>query len=109
MIAAAINTAISYLFILIFMYIVSSRLYRVNYEKARIVKIVTVGVALYLIGTFVPESPLGVSIILKVGILISYPILLYTMKFFRHTEIAGYKKLIKEVINRKGRSIHGQD
>ncbi|MFZ5516981.1 MAG: lipopolysaccharide biosynthesis protein [Candidatus Zhuqueibacterota bacterium] len=109
MIAAAINTAISYLFILIFMYIVSSRLYRVNYEKARIVKIVTVGIALYLIGTFVPESPLGMSIILKVGLLISYPILLYTMKFFRHTEIAGYKKLIQEVINRKGRSIHGQD
>jgi len=109
MIAAAINTAISYGFILIFMYVVSSRLYPMKYEQARIVKIVTIGVALYLIGAFVPQSPLSLSIILKILILISYPILLYTMKFFRHTEIAGYKKLVLNVFNRKGRNIHGQD
>lgn len=103
MMAAAVNTAISYFLILILMYFVSSRLHRVNYEKARIVKIIGVGALLYLLGSFIPITSMHFKIVFKLILLMSYPLLLYFMNFFRETEIAGYKKLIQEAFNRKGR------
>jgi len=103
MMAAAINTALSYLLIFVLMYFFSNRLYKVHYEKVRILKIIGIGIFLYCLGISVAFHSVFLTIMMKVFILFCYPFFLYLLNFFRSTEIAGYKKIVKEAFNRKGR------
>ncbi len=100
MMAAGVNTTIAYFITFITMYFVSQRLHFVPYEWLRIVKIVIIGAALYLLGNWLSFESTIVSLIVKLMLVLSYPIILYLFKFFRATEIAGYQKIITETINR---------
>jgi len=100
MMAAAVNTTIAYFITFITMYFVSQRLHFVQYEWHRIFKIIIIGLMLYLLGAWLSFESTIISIIAKLMLIICYPVLLYLLKFFRSTEIAGYKKIILETINR---------
>lgn len=100
MMAAAVNTTIAYFITLLSMCFVSQRLHFVPYEWQRILKIVAIGSLLYVLGSWISFESTLVALIVKFMLILCYPVLLYWFKFFRATEIAGYKKIILETINR---------
>jgi len=102
MMAAAVNTLIAYFLLFVLMYRVSGRIYPIGYEKIRILKIISVGLILYLIGNFISVNSLMLSIMIKILLLLSFPIFLYILNFFRSTELSGYRKIILDLLN-KGR------
>ena len=95
MMAAAINTAIAYFLILVLMYFISKKLYAVNYEIKRIVKIALTGSMVFIISTAISFESMTINVIFKSLLIISYPVLLYYFKFFRFTEIAAIKKMLQ--------------
>lgn len=97
MMAAAVNTTIAYFLLFIMMYFTSKKLYPVRYEKVRIVKIVAIGSLIFLIGVIVSFESTILSVIFKLLLIACYPALLYIFKFFRATELAGYRKIISDV------------
>jgi hypothetical protein len=90
------------------MLIISKKFYFVAYEKLRILKIITIGMTIYLIGTLISFDSIILSISFKIVLLISFPFLLYFLNFFRATELAGYRKIISETLNSKRRLLHGE-
>lgn len=87
---AAWATAVAFLVLPILMYFFTFKVYRVYYEWLRIAQI-------FLIGGFVYElsqviyAPTWQNIILRVGVLLLYPILLFVTRFFRKEEIGILK------------------
>jgi len=108
MMAAAINSTIAYFLLFILMLIISKKFYSVAYEKLRILKIISIGMTIYLIGTLISFDSIILSIFFKIVLLISFPFLLYLLNFFRATELAGYRKIISETLNSKRRLLHGE-
>lgn len=100
MMAAAVNTTIAYFVALIIMYVVSQRLHFVPYEWPRITKIIIIGAGLYLLGNWLTVESTVLSLVVKLILVLSYPVILYRFKFFRATELAGYHKIITETIHR---------
>lgn len=103
MMAAAINSTIAYFLLFFLMLIISRKYYPIQYEKLRIVKIISVGTILYLINNLILFDSLILSIIFKTLLLILFPVVLYFLNFFRSTELIGYRKIISDTFNFKRR------
>jgi len=96
MMAAAVNTVIAYFILFLLMYWISGKMYPIAYEKTRILKIIIIGGLLYLAGSIISVDSLLFSMMFKILLLILYPTLLYIFKFFRPTELAGYRKIVSD-------------
>jgi len=86
MYAAAASMCFAFMLRTVMTFRLASILFPVKYEWGRIIKIVLVGVGLYIVCTLIPVvSPL--YFIFAVTGLISYPIMLYMIEFFSSLEI----------------------
>ena len=96
MIGAAIATVIAYSLLPIGSYLISRRYYVINYEWFRIIKIVIIGGTVYGMSLFVSSDTLTVAIVLKLAILLTYPILLYIFKFYQPGELQKAKEVARD-------------
>jgi hypothetical protein len=71
------------------LYIVAQRHYPIEYEAFRLLKIVTAGGIIYFVGQTMVDSP-----IYELGILLCYPLLLISMRFFYVEEMDYLKRRI---------------
>jgi len=99
---AAWSSVISTMFLLVFAFFVSQKVYRIKYEYMRIILIfITTFVlfaAYHLLGKL--EFHLIYSILIKVSLLTSYLVLLFIMGFFRRSEIENLKDIYRKVRKR---------
>lgn len=103
-IGTAVITMISYLVLFIFMLIVSHQLYPIQYEKARIFKILVAGsIVLCFMG--LKFHSIWLSILLKLLILLCYPVLLFILNFYSAQE----KLIVLKWLKSKGLYSSGQD
>jgi len=91
---ASIATALSYLAIALTTYLESQRYFPIRYDFTRISKIATTSVAIYVLTLFLPVGNAGLSVAFRCLLLMSYPFLLYVLRFFRETEIQSFRKLL---------------
>ena len=87
MIGAALATLISFLFMVMAGYFISYKLYPVKFEWLRIGKIIlTIGIT-YFVSYTVNPLPIIARIVLKLILLLLYPIIIYFFGFYDSSEI----------------------
>jgi O-antigen/teichoic acid export membrane protein len=88
---AAISTLISFSFLLSFIYWPSQRLYRIPYDKRRLLIMSLVAIGLYILAYFISPESRALSIILKSIIALSFPFVLYVIGFYTKSELDKIK------------------
>jgi len=88
MIGAAWAAVFAYVAMAASSYLISQRLYRVDYEWLRLVKLAGVVAALFAI-----ERIFSIPFIGRAGLLLAFPIALFALGFFENSEIARVKKI----------------
>jgi len=87
MMGAAIATVVSYLTLPIGVFFISRRYYRIDYEWARVGRIAVAAAAVYAGSIFVDNDSMAVAAVLKMLLLLAFPLLLYLSGFFRADEM----------------------
>lgn len=95
---AAIATSLSFLFMSASTYIFSQRLYQINYEFKRILKILVVATFLFILLLFLDTGSLLANILLRILFVIGFYLILYIAKFFKHEEIKKIKDFSNSLI-----------
>lgn len=89
---AAISMVISYFTMMLLTYRSAQKLYYINYEIAKIIKLIAAAIILYLIVFFTGHIPYYFHIILKILILVSFPFLLKFIGFYDEIELLRLKQ-----------------
>jgi len=87
MTGAAIATVASFMFLYFVTYFIAKRTYPIPYEKKKLVTMLAVSLGLFILGTTMGNTPLWPRIALKTGLLLSFPLILYPLKFYEKIEI----------------------
>lgn len=87
MFGAAMATLFSFLLLFLISYYVSQRLYFIPYENYKIFKMVGAVLFLYSLSILSFELNLFWEIVIKLLLLVAYPIILYYLKFYESVEI----------------------
>ena len=87
MMGAATSTVVSYLALVLLVYVVSQRFYPFPYEWGRLFKLTALSVVCYIACRFVASDSLLASIGLKSLLLLLYPLALFGMRFFTAEEL----------------------
>ncbi|MCD6162697.1 MAG: oligosaccharide flippase family protein [candidate division Zixibacteria bacterium] len=95
---AAYSTVISYGLLCIFNYYVTQKIYYIKYQILRVFKLFIVALALYVLAFYVKVDNFIISITIKFIISLSYPIVLYLVKFYEPDELIKIKELIGELV-----------
>lgn len=101
--AAAVNTVVAFLLLIIFTTIYSGKYYKVPYSFFRIGKIMSAALILYFIPSFFHGYAIFSStiIIVKISAILLFPFTLFLFKFYNKAEIAQIKHLIGEYLPQK--------
>ncbi|MGC9336693.1 MAG: lipopolysaccharide biosynthesis protein [Candidatus Cloacimonadia bacterium] len=103
MMGAAIATIISFVALYIASYFVANKFYRVPYENQKLLKMLILAIGLFLVSTLTVHLDILPRIIIKVAIIISFPFILYPMKFYEPIEILrikqSWRKWRKKLVN----------
>ncbi|RLD40536.1 MAG: hypothetical protein DRI86_15110 [Bacteroidetes bacterium] len=92
---AAVASIISSIIIMLLYYYYSQREYRIEYELKRLFILTFSSLILISSLYFINEESFIISLIVKTIILISYPFLLFFMKFFTESEMVKIRTIIK--------------
>jgi O-antigen/teichoic acid export membrane protein len=84
---AALATLLSYIFLVVYVFIVSQKLYFIPYEYGRLAKMTFTALGLFIIGSFINPTSIVLSIALKLCISLSFPFILYLERFFTDEEL----------------------
>ncbi|MDP8219413.1 MAG: oligosaccharide flippase family protein [Candidatus Theseobacter exili] len=103
-IGAANATLIAYIFWWLARIYFSAKLYDLRFQNGRIAHILSVGLVIYLMSLFLVEcysiGNIFEIMTVKLGCLLSYPLLIFVTGFFKMEEKEFIKKLVANVINR---------
>jgi O-antigen/teichoic acid export membrane protein len=103
MIGAAIATVISFVALYIVTYFVANKFYKIPYENLKVLKMLILAIGLFLLSTLTADLNVIARVIIKVAIIISFPFILYPMKFYEPIEILrikqSWKKWRKKLVN----------
>ncbi len=91
---AAVATLISQMIFFALIYTFAQKWYRIPYELWRIFIIAGVGVVLVGTGFFVNDTSIGVRLLLKSVLLLSFPLILYLLRFYNEVEMENIRKII---------------
>lgn len=90
---AAVGTLLSQILFFLLIYSAAQRWYRIPYEISRIALILGTGIAITVAGFFLNDLSIGLRLILKSLLLITYPFLLYLVGFYMTDE----KEIISKI------------
>jgi O-antigen/teichoic acid export membrane protein len=96
---AAIATLIAYIAMATVTVIVTQRVYHVPYEWGRLTSLVFSGTLIATFGWMLPDSPFVWMIVAKLGLLITFPVLLLATGFFKREERARMTGFLRRVRN----------
>ena len=95
---AALATLASFAIMFILNYLISIRIYYVKYEFLRIVKLFGLAVVLYLVSLSIKTHSIFLTLVLKTTLVLSFPFLLFTLRFYSQAEIRKMKEIITRVL-----------
>ena len=85
---AAWATAAAYLAFFVIIYFLAKKEYPIPYQWQRLAQVFFTGLIIFFVGIiFVPSQPLILTISIKLGLLITFPIVLFVLKFFTENEV----------------------
>jgi len=86
-IGAAAATLMSRILHFIIVYYYAQKVYHISYEIKKIITIIILGLALYTLSLFVTDLTLIFRVSIKIVLIISFPFLLYPLKFYEDIEL----------------------
>ena len=89
---AALATLLSYMIMGVVTYIVSQRIYPVEYELARIGKIAVATATVFVVWLLIRDFPL--ALLWKSVLLLAFVVLMMLLRFFRPSELSGLRALL---------------
>lgn len=89
MMGAAWSTVLAYIAMSVSLYFVAQRLYPIQYEWRRLLRLTVAVAALFVIPRFFTVPFAG-----RLGLLVAFPLVLYALGFFEKSEIARLKKTV---------------
>jgi O-antigen/teichoic acid export membrane protein len=95
---AAISTILSFLVLFIFNYAVSNKIYYIRYQYLRLAKMLVLAVLLYFLAAAIKIDSFILSISTRTVIALSFPLLLYVLRFYTAEEIQKFKNIITRVL-----------
>ncbi|MBN1348404.1 oligosaccharide flippase family protein [candidate division KSB1 bacterium] len=109
MMGAAFAKVLAYAVLASLMYVVSQKYYPINYEISRILKLLVLTAIIYWITTLIQLESIWHNIIIKVVLLLLFPVLLFLIGFFtdREKKVAGdFMKKVTHSIRRRNENPH---
>ena len=97
---AAFSTLASFGITTVLTYVISNRIYRVQYQFARIFKLLALALVLYLASLGISTDSVLSSILVKSLLVLSFPFCLLLLRFYTAPEL----RKIKEILSRTARS-----
>jgi len=92
---AAVATLVCFIVKVVLTYYYSNRLYKITMEWRRIAVLFITAFAIYFSGFLVSTGSIWINIFIKIMIGLSYPAVLYIMRFFTADEIRRFKHILK--------------
>jgi O-antigen/teichoic acid export membrane protein len=92
--AAAYTTLASYLVMFAMSYRFNRGLLPVDYEWGRILKMLIVAVSLLLVGHYIHAGTLLLSLLYKLALFVSFPLILYLLNFYQDAELERIKAIL---------------
>lgn len=93
---AAINTLLAFIFLYLLSLIISNHYYKIYFENVKLISLLTIGTALFLVTYFVQIELLWINLMFKLLLVIAFPLILYLTSFYEPKEIRLIKGLIKK-------------
>lgn len=82
--------------------VLNQRLFPIGYEWSRLVLVFVVQAVVLATGILLASPTIWLSILLKVGLVLAYPLILWGVGFFRRDELVGITRLINPARGRAG-------
>jgi O-antigen/teichoic acid export membrane protein len=98
MIGAAVATTISFAALYVVTCFIANRSYRIPYENLKLLKALILAIALFFLSTLTVDLDMFPRILTKLGILISFPLLLYIIGFYEDIEIQKIEGACRRII-----------
>jgi O-antigen/teichoic acid export membrane protein len=98
--AAAVNTFVAYAAQAFVMYFLAQRAFRLPYEIARFAKMIGVGIALFLVASTLPSLNPWASLFAKAAIVMTFPIWLTLLSFWKPDEKAAFRQGVHRLIGK---------
>ncbi len=95
---AAVATLIAFTILYFLSYFISNHFYKIPFENLKLLKLLILAIVLYFIPYLFRDMRLIMNIIVKILILISFPFLLYLLKFYDKIEIDTIKKIFFKIV-----------
>jgi len=95
---AACATLISFIIMIAIVYFYNQKLIKIDYEWNRILKISLVTALIFIIGYGVIINNVYASVAFKVGIILSYPLILHLLRFYSKEEIERIKRVFGYIL-----------
>ncbi len=99
MMGAAVATIISFVTLYFVTYFVANRFYKIPFENMKLVKMLILAIVLFFLSTLTTNLNILPRILIKVAMLISYPLILYPMNFYEPIEIIRLKGAFRKWSN----------
>ena len=99
--AAAVNTFIGFLVLLVIIFVVGQRIYPVNYEYKRLAQIAIIGLALFAIGWWLVPGGLWARTAAKSLLVLSFPVILWFTGFFTTAERRRFRQVVSGLAKRR--------
>ncbi|MEN8228001.1 MAG: oligosaccharide flippase family protein [Bacteroidota bacterium] len=90
---AAVGTLLSQVIFFTMIYTAAQKWYRIPYELSRVFRIVGVGIVLVAAGFFLNGIPIGIRLIIKTVLLLSFPFVLYFFRFYNEIELESIRRI----------------
>lgn len=87
MYGAALATLIAQILSWIIPYYFAQKAYPIPYELGKLGKVIVVGICIYLLGMLTMPLNIWIAFVIKIGLLIAYPFILFAWKFYDDVEL----------------------
>jgi O-antigen/teichoic acid export membrane protein len=94
---ATLTTLVSYFLMVALLYPIAQKLYYIPFQFGRLLKLLGTAAALYFIAHFINPPSLTLALIIKFLIGLSYPLVLYVLRFYTAQERSKLKDIASSV------------
>lgn len=98
MMGAAYATLISFIVLYLIVYYISDHFYPIPFENSKLIKMLLLGVGLYLISLLFVSWVFWYQFLAKIFILLLFPFILYFLRFYEEIEIQRIKEQAQRII-----------
>jgi O-antigen/teichoic acid export membrane protein len=95
-IGASLSTLITQILFAVIIYLSAQKSYFIPYELGRLAKMLIISLVICSITPLIPELNIYVEVAINLLLLISFPFLLFPVRFYEHDEIKGFRGFVKK-------------